>query len=286
MPASLLERISRSRLLLGNPYAYLNGEGNFEAAPLHTVPAGTPFALDLETISSPALLGKSISFEQIEDIAKKLQNSIWVNREHIWKNGVPNDPIAMLDAAIAFEAIGYEFELADSLGQLMTSSGMIDVAGFIDKSKMYAGVSSQFPLTTRNFTAAHELGHAVLHDAVGLHRDRAFDGVSVSGPRERVEVEADKFATYFLMPEKVVRAEFAHRFSVERFQITDDTAFALINDTQESLRRKCTSLRHLSRIMADADHCAGKFFVTMADRFRVSNEAMAIRLEELHLLEL
>ena len=49
----------------------------------------------------------------------------------------------------------------------------------------------------KNFTIAHELGHWVLHrELVGKHTPQ-------------MEREADKFATYLLMPENFVRAEFA-----------------------------------------------------------------------------
>ncbi|MBD3879293.1 MAG: ImmA/IrrE family metallo-endopeptidase [Quinella sp. 1Q5] len=49
----------------------------------------------------------------------------------------------------------------------------------------------------KNFTIAHELGHWVLHkDLIGEHTPQ-------------MEREADKFATYLLMPEKMIREEFA-----------------------------------------------------------------------------
>lgn len=276
-------RIRQSRTLLEDPYAHLDGDSGYSAVPSTPAPKG--IRVNINDIRSSGIVGKRVSFEKIEEVARSLQVAIWINRKELLKGKVPDDPVAVLDPAVAFSAIGYDFEVSDTLGQLMTSQGMVDCAGFIDRSALYAGVSSQFPLPVRNFTAAHELGHALLHDAQGMHRDRALDGGSVSGLRDRIEVEADKFASFFLMPERLVRAEFLKRFSTEQFLVSDDTAFALINNSQEALRSECKDVRKLARKLATTDHYAGRFFESMSARFGVSTAAMAIRLEELKLLE-
>ena len=108
-----------------------------------------------------------------------MQNEIWKNRQLLWEEKTSDDLVALLVPAVAFEGLGYRFEVANSLGQIMSSNGMVDVAGFIDKSQMYAGVSSYFSKPIQNFTAAHELGHAVLHNAMGMHRDRDLNGGAV-----------------------------------------------------------------------------------------------------------
>jgi len=277
-------RITESRILLEHPYAYLDSEGGYSASP--TASADDKSLINVDDIRSSEIVGKRISFEKIEEIARSLQTALWINREKLLQRAVQDDPVLLLDPAVAFGAIGYDFEVSDTLGQFMTSRGMVDCAGFIDRPSRYAGVSSQVTLAVRNFTAAHELGHALLHDAVGMHRDRALDGGSVSGPRDRAEVEADKFATFFLMPEKLMRSEFQKRFSTQQFIVSDDTAFALINDSQYALLNECRDMHKLARKLADADYYAGKFFEPMSKRFGVSTKAMAIRLEELNLLKL
>jgi IrrE N-terminal-like domain len=190
------EAISASRRLLENPYAYLAGDGSYDASLLNLdTNQNRKIVLNLDKIRNPKIVGKYISFDRIEEIAKSLQNEIWKNRQQLWKDQTLDDPTALLAPALAFEAIGYRFEVADSLGQYMTSHGLVDTAGFINKAEMYAGVSSHFSLPIQNFTAAHELGHAVLHDAMGMHRDRDLNGGAVSGKLERVEIEANKFAS-------------------------------------------------------------------------------------------
>lgn len=266
--------ITDSRKLSQNPYAHLDGDGNFEA-----------ILINLSDIRNPQILGKRISFEDIEDIVKSFQNALWKNRHLILEDERSEDLLALLDPKVAFEVIGYEFGEVDTLPQFMTNEGMVDGAGFMNRSQKLAGVSSKFPMEVQNFTAAHELGHAILHNATGMHRDRALNGEAVSGSRDRTEIEADKFATYWTMPEKVVRVEFQKRFLSEKFVISEDTAFGLFSDSQEALRKKCTSLRQLARELANARKYNERFFESLAKKFKVSTEAMAIRLDELNLVE-
>ena len=80
-----------------------------------------------------------------------------------------------------------------------------------NKNEKLVQVSKQFPQETQNFTAAHELGHAILHKQTVLHRDRPLDGSS-NTPRIREEMQADKFATFFLMPSKLVEDIFFEMF--------------------------------------------------------------------------
>lgn len=281
------EEIARSRKLLQNPYAHLDGEGGFSAISSRATNFQDPrrFNLDVDKFRDRRLVGKRVSFEKIQETAIALQKSLWVNRDKIWGDGVLSDPIDALDPSVVFQLMGYDFESDKPLGEMITPDGPTEVAGFIDESKRFAGVSSQIPHAMRQFTAAHELGHALFHRAVGLHRDRGLDGSPVAGPRNRIELEADKFAALFLMPDKMLRAEFEATFGKRSFTISDDTAFFLVMDSAESLRQTAKNLRGLSRILAATERYGERHFQSLADRFRVSTEAMAIRLEELGLLQ-
>ncbi len=79
--------------------------------------------------------------------------------------------------------------------------GNDELAGLnVAEKKIYINESRAEELAAnfglKNFTIAHELGHWVLHkDLIGEHTPQ-------------MEREADKFATYLLMPENFVRAEF------------------------------------------------------------------------------
>jgi Zn-dependent peptidase ImmA (M78 family) len=220
---------------------------------------------------------------EIETIVRDLQARLWRDRKRLWDGSAPSDPVDILDPAIAVHLVGYEFLLADGLGQFQSGSGVIEVAGLIDRTSRTVHVSRQFPLPVQTFTAAHELGHAVLRPiGGGVHRDRAIDGPNQS--RDRFELEADKFATYFLLPANLVRKRFEALFGTAMFFLSEETAFALCGLAIQDVRRKYSTRRHLSRLLAGAEQYNGRHFVSLAVQFRVSIEAMAIRLEELELL--
>ena len=90
------------------------------------------------------------------------------------------------------------FELDFDCGKLNET----ELAGLkVAEKKIYINESRAEELSAnvglKNFTIAHELGHWVLHrDLIGKHTPQ-------------MEREADKFATYLLMPENFVRSEFA-----------------------------------------------------------------------------
>ena len=255
--------------MLGNPYAYLDEYGAFSALP--------PCA-QIETAQNRHRFSEA----EIEQKAKELQRIIWKNRKLIWGADIPSNPIDMLDPSIAFRLMGYDYDLDETLGQYRSQGQLIEVAGVIDSSSKRVRISRRFSTEVRAFTAAHELGHAVLHEARGLHRDRSLDGTLQS--RDPIEKEADKFATFFLMPEKLVKSRFESQFATECFALNEATVFALSGGNLSDFQKKHHSLRDLSRILAKAEYYNGLYFTSLSNQFRVSPEAMAIRLEELKLL--
>lgn len=311
------QQISASRELHQCPYAYLDGDGNFDAAPrvveanaeqvsadrlrlknqyahldgsgaLRAQPAPPPASEEKQSqlVQKRPSARKGASIVWIEQAARKLQQDIWQRRSEFWPDNVPSDPAKLLDPEVAFRLIGYRYELADTLGQYSSESGTFEVAGIIDRASRLAQNSRQLPFETRAFTAAHELGHALLHGGMHMHRDRPLDGSQQDrGRRDRTEYEADKFASFFLMPERLLRTRFQQLFLCERFSIDEATAFALDPADKYRLLAKKKSLRDLSRILASATSYNGRQFPSLAKQFNVSVGAMAIRLEELDLLD-
>jgi Zn-dependent peptidase ImmA (M78 family) len=115
-----------------------------------------------------------------------------------------------------------------------------------------------------------------------VHRDRPADGPQQR--RDPLEREADRFATFFLMPGRLVLIRFKATFAQDRFSLTNETAFALGGLSLDEARRKYPLKRSLSRALASADRFNGSSVTPLAAQFKVSVEAMAIRLEELGLL--
>lgn len=271
------------RRLLENQYAYLDGDGGYTEYPGRKRTAGYSGFNHPEQFLKSQRKGGQFSKSQIEGIARKLQIEMWHRREKIRPGRLAN-PHDILDPSSALEGIGYSVVMEESLGQYADKGGLFEVAGILDNQNGRVHVSAFFAPEVRKFTLAHELGHAVLHGQQGLHRDRAVDGAT-NKVRDRKELEADVFATFFLLPEKLVRAVFAQTFLTHKFVLDDGTAFALTSGSLESIQKKCGTLRDLTRMLANANYFNGVPFHSIAKRFGVSVEAMAIRLEELSLVE-
>lgn len=285
---SMKARVSQSRKLLENPYAHLEYSEAFEvelsaaerAAPRKTVETSR---VKSSEAAGDALGQRRYTADEIEVLARDLQARLWKDRGTLWAGAPPSDATALLDPAVALRLIGYECVFEEGLGRYRADGGQVEVAGLINRTSRRVHVSRQFPLTVQMFTAAHELGHAMLHPTGGgIHRDRALDGVTAA--REPEEVEADKFATYFLMPANLVKSRFTTLFGTERFILNEHTAFALLGIGLHEAKSRCRTQRDLSRLLASTERYNHRFFASLSVQFRVSSEAMAIRLEELSLL--
>lgn len=259
-----VDSLRQSRRKLENPYAYLDEDGGFSAA-------------------ESSLRKRRLPFEEIEKIVIRLQKKLWHERFKLWPGQESFSPILVLNPSKASQILGFNFEVVNSLGVYTDRAEQVVVAGLIDRSTNTIKISRDFDPAEQLFTAAHELGHAVLHpDMPVMHRDRALDGARVA--RDRIEQEADKFAAYFLLPSKLVRKSFVDRFLTPRFVLSEDTVFAL-NQSVDGKGKIFGSRRALSRKLASATQYNGHHFYSLAEFFGVTIEAMAIRLEELDLVE-
>jgi Zn-dependent peptidase ImmA (M78 family) len=313
MSTSLKDKITASRKLLQNPYAYLDDTGSFDAAPdgqlatgneiyasrckyqnpySHLNDAGGFDAIAPEKTRGelqPTSPARMLQFEDkhyawIEKKVHGMQAFLWKKRHQLWST-VPENPISILEPKVALNSIGFDFDLEETLGQIYVEGKKAEVAGVIDRSAKRVQISRQFPYNIRRFTAAHELGHAILHDTSGLHRDRPLDGTNRACTiRDKTEIEADKFATYFLMPKRLVRKRFKQVFGCDTFTLNQDTAFALDPSDTFNLEKTCKTMRDLSRILAKTEAYNGQRFHSLGKQFGVTTEAMAIRLEELGLV--
>jgi Zn-dependent peptidase ImmA (M78 family) len=106
--------------------------------------------------------------------------------------------------------------LAKSLGvEVQESPAEDDLSGFLYRDRKtnsaIIGVNADHPPNRRNFTAAHELGHFLLHDFNDLHVDRDFKvwlrSDASSKGTDIEEKEANLFAAELLMPARFVRRD-------------------------------------------------------------------------------
>lgn len=279
MSSQRIEIIQKDRKRLQNPYAHLNGEGKFEAL-IHS----TDSAIDPSKLFGQIPRGIRLTDAQLESIAQNLLDKLWLHRfEHFPEQDILR-PLDVRKPDVALMSLGFQVNHVAELQGYYSKGKYIETAGIIDRSEMAVWISRRFPPAVCNFTTAHELGHAVLHEAVSQHRDRPRDGALDRSMRDPIEREAEKFAKYFLMPKNLVLEEFKQRFRTRRFVLNETTAFALNVGDTDVIRRLRNSKRALSRFLAVATQFNQKGIYSLTEVFQVSKEAMAIRLEELNLI--
>lgn len=287
--------ISKDRVLLRNPYAHLDENGGFSALKEIKFDAsrseittsrhilGNQYAHIDENGDLSAITRKKDKYSQqeIERKVKALHKLIWKNRYTMWSDQ-PNF-IDMLDPLKVFELIGYTCSTESSLGEFHDNGKLIEAAGLIDNDSRKIRISERFKPEVRRFTAAHELGHALLHTQNGLHRDRPIDGAVKA--KLTSEYEADFFASRFLMPENLLKTAFKKLYLTDKFIPDENTTSAFRVGSFYEVKSKFKSKRDFARFLASTEQYNGVRFYSLASQFKVSIETMAIRLEELELFE-
>lgn len=264
-----MKAISANRSVLENQYAFMEDlEENYERE------------TDGRRRTPRKVTTRFRSPAEIERLVTNLQRRIWDRRSEF---GLAPDcaPVEALESDLAASLLGYEFLVKPSLGWIAQGRNRIAVAGMVNHAERIISIASDIEPRVSRFTAAHEIGHVVLHPQLeGLHRDRPTVGIGAR--RDQIEIEADTFATLFLMPRRLLVSEFNRRF-LQPFALEDDTSFALLGKSLDAVERMLPTRRHVSRELAAARSYNGRHFESLATYFGVSVEAMAIRLEELGL---
>lgn len=218
----------------------------------------------------------------IEKEARRLQFEIYGRREIRYPMGVPNIP-ALFDPRNVADHCGLFYETRDRLHTDFAGGG--EAAGLWQRDRSTILVSSRYSYETQRFTAAHEIGHYILHPHVGdrtLHRELPA-GVHATY-RPPLEQDADHFAACLLMPRRAVIAEFDARFgSKHPLALTETVAYHLKADERLLFSQPPGSLM-FAEAVAKAQQFDRRRFQSLAGYFGVSPRAMAIRLGELDLV--
>jgi Zn-dependent peptidase ImmA (M78 family) len=222
----------------------------------------------------------------IELEARNLLGRIWRSQEELFPLGAPQ-PLHMLEPEIAARLLGYQLEYADGLGRWRRGSADFEIAGLLDQQRHLIRVSTKFAYPTMRFTAAHELGHVVLrHPGHVIHRDRPVFDVQQGNSRDPQEQEADYFAACLLAPARLLTDEFKKRFGIgPPLPLNDDVAFNLCGESAHALMRAGPDSLKFAAMVASTRRFNGRHFQSLAEMFNISVSAMAIRLQELHLVE-
>lgn len=243
------------------------------------------FFSEIRQVAADYKLRRTVSTNDIEQLVTKLYQ-IADNYQSFYSVFKQTSLGArILDSEKVLKLLGYLVgkENLSNLNALI--DGNYEVAGLIDNRKGFIKISSGQKSIYQNFTLAHELGHAVLHDFDELHRDRPLDGSLEKQSRPPIEWQADKFAANILMPKDLVIGVFENRYGPGKFEINQNTAQLLANTDPNKLRAICQNKRGLSMQLASASrYGATSGIKSMSELFEVSVGAMAIRLEELSLV--
>ena len=218
----------------------------------------------------------------IEKEARRLQSEIWSRRDHRYQFGAPGIP-TLFDPRNVADHCGLYFDVRDKLDTDYWGGG--EAAGLWQRNRSTILVSRRYSFEVQRFTAAHEIGHFIMHPQVGdrtLHRELPLNGPR--GNRPPMEQEADYFAACLLMPRKAVVNEFNTRFASKHPLVLNETvAYHLKIDAGTMFSQPRGSLL-FAEAVARAQQFDRRRFPSLAQFFGISAHAMAIRLEELNLV--
>lgn len=189
----------------------------------------------------------------------------------------------------AFEMMGVTYEERPDLDMELRVVGERTgvkrsvIAGRLDRRSKIVATSESSPPAERRFTAAHELGHWMLHEVQIEHRDRPID---VLAPRPLREREADEFAVAYLMPPKWIAKDLADRFGSVPISVDEHLAWWLDQtDCERLLKPSKDADFERARAIAICTNVGRGHFRSMREAYGVTATAMAWRLIELDLIK-
>ncbi len=234
------------------------------------------------TVSIRTIYGEFVMDRaQIQTKVKDLHKELWQAKELLWPDQSVQ-PIQMLEPWAVAQILGIQYDELPGLGNTRFTN--FKVAGLLDRQANRIAVSTEFSPTTVRFTAAHEIGHWELHTGQVMHRDRPIAGLTLEA-RPPLEREADYYAACLLMPPQLLAHYFTQLFQTKiPLSIDDTVAFHLSPHDHQSLTFADQDSLARELAVANCRSFGGIHFNSLAQIFRVSDLAMALRLKELELI--
>lgn len=225
----------------------------------------------------------------IEMQARAVQIEIWRARDLLWPLGVPRPEVAC-DPMVIADYYGLNYQVRDWIGSQggVTGNGF-EAAGLIElrADRTTIAVSSKFSYAEQRFTAAHEIGHYVLHREIlsqTTHRDRPVSRQN-EPYRSTIDQEADYFGACLLINARLLEAAFVARFGTRKpLPRNEVVAFHLGVKDLNGLFSAPRGSSVFGSAVARAQSFNGRRFKSLADHFNASPSAIAIRLRETGLI--
>lgn len=223
-----------------------------------------------------------MSVDEIDHEANHLLRSFEAKYGTIQTLATPLDEIAETYLGLTCETL----DLGDPevLGCLDIKNNLIQINNSLDPA-LYPDQEGR-----HNFTLGHEIGHHILHRTIAeiLMQQPILSNLNqenlkiilcrTKDQRATIEWQADKFSACLLMPKKKVFLLFSRHFKNDSFLETGHLVRQLRHD-RAFLKMFFPSYGYLSD-----DQILQHAFKLFADEFKVSMQAMVIRLKELGLL--
>lgn len=236
--------------------------------------------------------------KEIEKEARRLWLDLGRRRSQIWDQDLPpEDPIDWLDPfKITTHILGAKLVQCDDFppppGAPQRGNLPYRIGGYTDPANNTIGVSRRFRLGTRRFTLAHSIGHWQFHRGGGLVDEPLVAGDRAGSGKSRVDREASLFAEELLMPESLLKPYFQRIVGADTLRNRAlDESLAQWLSLGSYLRVTTADLlmqgrERVALLVSDWSGPTGtaQCLPPLADRFRVSSLAMAIRLQRLNLV--
>lgn len=218
----------------------------------------------------------------VEQIARDMLIDLYKSKG-VGSNCSSEELIEVFNPAVALDRHGFTIDTVDAIGYDEVAGRRCEVAAIINLKAKRIEIAAGFPLPVQRFVLAHELAHFGLgHQLEVMHRDLPLEKGGLTF--RPLEAEANHFASNFLMPRKLMVAQFVEWFGCERLEVNHDNARAIFGVPDEVAYFKFKTLRQITDFIARTGSYAGRHFKPLYQQFRVSPTAMSIRLGELKLV--
>jgi Zn-dependent peptidase ImmA (M78 family) len=220
--------------------------------------------------------------DYIEQRALHVQREMWDKQSVLW----PGQKVHRLDLCeprVVAQYLGYVVQEGFISGDARAGYRF---GGFVNRELGVVAVSDHQGERAKRFTLAHEIGHLELHPGIHHHRELPMQGLEPREPADWKEREANHYAGCLLVPTAVLVKAFQGAFRVKTLKLTDEIAWEMLGEEYAQLTNAPPQSRALARLIAKANRFRGRHFGPLHDLFKVSDQTMAIRLEQTGLVML
>lgn len=211
------------------------------------------------------------------DAAVEYAHGLLRGRRREFRDRGLSDPVDWLSPPTLAEILGLAYETVPKILLADRPRGRVAL-GLLDLSKRSVLVSEEKGLEVARYTGAHELGHYLYHrHRVRQHWERELDP-DQKDPQER---EADDFAARFLMPTSLLTRRLTEDFCKPPIRIDESWLYFLLGDQVDPDSKELDLEYALAKANRNSRY---QQIVPLHQQFKVSKQAMAIRLQEVRAL--